>query len=48
MTPIFGEEKFFLKIGESSLLRHPVLENFDEIALSPTVKAMQAVLCFTR
>ena len=40
MTPIFGEEKIFLKIGESSLFRYSVGRKFK-------VNEIQAVLCFT-
>ena len=43
MTPIFGEE-IILVVSLDTLW----LENFDEIALSHTVKGIQAVLCFTR
>ena len=43
----WGEEKFW-KIGAGSLLMNPQgVENFNEIALSRTVKEIQAVLCFT-
>ena len=35
-----------LKIGKSTLLRYPVGRKFDEIALSRTVKEIEANLCF--
>ena len=46
MAAIFGEGKIFLKIAKITLLRYPVGENFDEIALSRTVKEIEAILCF--
>ena len=47
MATIFGEGKIFLKIAKGTLLRYPVwVENFDEIALSRTVKEIEANLCF--
>ena len=46
MASIFGEGKKFLKIAKSTILRHPGVENFDEIALSRTVKEIEANLCF--
>ena len=46
MAAIFGERKFFLKIAYSTFLRYPV-ENFDEIALSRTVKKIEANLGFS-
>ena len=36
----------FLKIAKTTMLRYPVGENFDEIALSRTVKEIEANLCF--
>ena len=36
----------FLKIAKITFLRYPVDENFDEIALSHTVKEIEAILCF--
>ena len=36
----------FLKIAKITFLRYPVGENFDEIALSCTVKEIEAILCF--
>ena len=41
---MWGGENF-LKIAKSIFLRYP-LENFDEIALSRTVKEIEANLCF--
>ena len=35
-----------LKIGNSTFLDTPWVKNFDEIALSHTVKEIQAILCF--
>ena len=46
MAAIFGEGKFFLKTTNITFLRYPVGENFDEIALSRTVKEIEANLCF--
>ena len=46
MAAIFGEGKFFLKTAKITFLRYPVDENFDEIALSRTVKEIEANLCF--
>ena len=46
MAAIFGEGKIFLKIAKITFLRYPVGENFDEIALSHTVKEIEAILCF--
>ena len=43
--PFLGRENF-LKIAKSTLLRYPVGQNFDEIALSRTVKEIEANLCF--
>ena len=36
----------FLKIPKSTLLRYPVGQKFDEIALSRTVKEIEANVCF--
>ena len=47
MATTFGEGKISLKIGKNTLLRYPRVENFDEIALSRTVKEIQAILCFS-
>ena len=48
MTPIFGEKKTFGKLETVVCLDTLWAENFDEIALSHTVKEIQAVLCITR
>ena len=42
---MWGGENF-LKIAKSTFLRYPWVENFDEIALSRTVKEIEANLCF--
>ena len=47
MTPIFGEENIFWKLERVVSLHTLWVENFDEIALSHTVKEIQAVLYFT-
>ena len=39
--PFLGRGKF-LEIAKSTMLRYPVGENFDEIALSGTVKEIEA------
>ena len=36
----------FLKIAKTTFLRYPVVKNFSEIALSHTVKEIEANLCF--
>ena len=41
---MWGGENF-LKIAKSTFLRYPLIENFDEIALSRTVKEIEANLC---
>ena len=41
----WGGENFW-KIAKTTILRYPVGENFDEIALSHTVKEIEANLCF--
>ena len=46
MAAIFGEGKIFLKIANRHSLDTPWIENFVEIALSRTVKEIQAILCF--
>ena len=46
MAAIFGEGKIFLKIAKSKFLGTMWIENFDEIALSRTVKEIEANLCF--
>ena len=38
--------KFFSKVGVVDSLHTLGVENFDEIALSPTVKEIEAILCF--
>ena len=42
---MWGGENF-LKIAKSTFLRYQWIENFDEIALSRTVKEIEANLCF--
>ena len=42
----FWEKKNILKIGKSTFVRYPKVQNFDEIALSRTVKEIEALLCF--
>ena len=42
----FWGGEIFLKIAKSTLFRYPVGRNFDEIALSRTVKEIEANLCF--
>ena len=42
----FWGGEIFLKIAESAFLRTLWVENFDEIALSRTVKEIEAILCF--
>ena len=46
MAAICGEGKIFLKIAKSTFLDTPWSENFNEIALSRTVKEIEANLCF--
>ena len=41
----WGGENFW-KIVKITFLRYPWVENFDEIALSRTVKEIEAILCF--
>ena len=48
MTPIFGEEKICGNLERVLCLDTLWVKNLDEIALSRTVKEIQAVLCFTR
>ena len=43
---IWGEENF-LKIANSTFLRYPVIENFDKLTLSRTVKEIEPNLCFS-
>ena len=46
MAAICGEGKIFFKLQRVHLLDTPSVENFDEIALSRTVKEIEANLCF--
>ena len=46
MAPIFGEGKIFWKLQRLHSLDTLWVENFDEIALSRTVKEIEANLCF--
>ena len=46
MAAIFGEGENFWKIAKIAFLRYPVGRNFDEIALSRTVKEKEPNLCF--
>ena len=46
MAAIFGEGKIFGKLQRLHSLDTPRVENFDEIALSRTVKEIEANLCF--
>ena len=46
MAAIFGEGKFFWKFERVPSLHTLWVENFDEIALSRTVKEIEAILCF--
>ena len=46
MAAIFGEGKFFWKLERLHSLDTLWVENFDEIALSRTVKETEANLCF--
>ena len=46
MAAIFGEGKFFLKLLRVQCSNTLWVENFDEIALSGTVKEIEANLCF--
>ena len=46
MAAIFGEVKIFLKLLRVHFLDTLWDENFDEIALSRTVKEIEAILCF--
>ena len=45
MAAIFGKRKIFLEIAKSTLLRYPVGQKFEELALSRTVKEIEANLC---
>ena len=46
MAAIFGEGKIFRKLQRLHFLDTLWVENFDEIALSRTVKEIEANLCF--
>ena len=46
MAAIFGEGKIFWKLQRVHSLDTLWVENFDEIALSRTVKEIEAILCF--
>ena len=46
MAAIFGEGKIFGKLQRVHCLDTLWVENFDEIALSRTVKEIEANLCF--
>ena len=46
MAAIFGEGKIFGKLQRLHSLATPWAENFDEIALSRTVKEIETNLCF--
>ena len=46
MAAIFGERKIFGKLQRLHSLDTLWVENFDEIALSRTVKEIEANLCF--
>ena len=46
MVVIFGEGKFFGKLLTVHFSDNLWIENFDEIALSRTVKEIEAILCF--
>ena len=46
MAAIFGEGKIFFKLTIVHSSYTLQVENFDEIALSHTVKEIQAILCF--
>ena len=45
MAAILGRGNFF-EIAKITFLIYPWVENFDEIALSRTVKEIEANLCF--
>ena len=46
MAAIFGEGKFFFKLPRVQCSDTLWVKNFDEIALSGTVKEIEANLCF--
>ena len=47
MAAIFGEGKIFLKLTIVHSCYTLRVENFDEIALSRTVKEIEGILCFS-
>ena len=47
MAAIFEEGKIFSKLARVHFLYTLWVENFDEIALSRTVKEIEAILCFS-
>ena len=47
MAAIFEEGKIFSKLARVRFLYTLWVENFNEIALSRTVKEIQAILCFS-
>ena len=47
MAAIFGESKIFRKLPKIHWLNTLWVENFDEIALSRTVREIEANLCFS-
>ena len=47
MAAIFGKRKFFWKLPRVHSLDTLWVENFDKIALSHTVKEIEANLCFS-
>ena len=47
MAAIFGEGKIFWKLTIVHSTSTLWVENFDEIALSRTVKEIEAILCFS-
>ena len=46
MATIFGEGKIFFKLPRVQCSNTLLVETFDEIALSRTVKEIEANLCF--
>ena len=46
MATIFGQKKYFWKLGRVYCLDTLWVENFDEVALSLTVKEIKTYLCF--
>ena len=47
MAAIFGKGKIFWKLARLHSLDTLWVENFDEIALSRTVKEIEVILCFS-